>query len=615
MTRGVPSRIRMNNNLTVPTGTGTDSDGLLQVPDSLHSHSMSISDEPVANLSRCASFQALLPEGQGSSSVARPLDLFDWKHGKFRSTSIPLWLRLSVKMIISILLTVLPPVLTYYKLVPDAYPLISLEAPVKPTYLVEILRACWLLGSGLLAYHSIHVVLCTLTLVTYRTGQIKNVGVDDTIRQSIEQTLVIRRYFCTAAMGITLAIFSKILYPQPSVNLGELVDLSKSKKVDIQELSQGLRDYLKRTPQFFIANGCLAFGIIAVIWLVEKLIVKALARHYMNHSLASRIADNKFARKLIRSLRQHFLAEQKGRHGKGQRTKAAQNHGSFIFDCINKEILRKEDFYPLMEEEAANRFWSLLDVELYGSFTRDQFILAVDAVYHERGAIDRAFLDQSHIIAKVDSLLMILIWSFSFAVVIFILQPPVKFLITFVLAAFGSLAFMFQSAVKDAFNSIMFILFTHPFDCDDMVMIEENVYQVHELGLWTTTFVASDGKLVYIGNKRLLSQPIVNLRRSPIMNESVMVSVLPDVPLTKIQTLEDRLKGWLKENEREFVPSLMIKGFRITDKQHMMLEIPLAHRANFSDQTRKDMRTRKFVLYLKEAIQELGIELSPPIRS
>ena len=217
--------------------------------------------------------------------------------------------------------------------------------------------------------------------------------------------------------------------------------------------------------------------------------------------------------------------------------------------------------------------------------------------------------------SKFDGLMMVFVWILSFFIVMIIYNPPFRIFLPTVVGIFGALAFMFQQTIKAAFDSIVFVIVTHPFDAEDWVIIKDQYYQVENVGLWTTTFVTSDGKTVYMSNKSLVSLPIVNLRRSPTMSETISFSVVPSVEPEKFVELEARLRAWLKQHESEFTQSFQMRGFTITDKEHMRVELSLGHRANFNDMTRKDYRTRRFTLHLKECIQELGIELSPPIRS
>lgn len=562
------------------------------------------------------------PEGK------HDLERFDWKHGFFRRVGIPLWAYLLVQFIVALLMTVVPPVLSYMKLVPNAYPLISMSPPVKLNWLMETLRPVWLVGVASLVYVGIHFWLCLIPWFTFKMAHLRALLIEDAVRHSIEQTWNMRHYFGAAGAGVTLALFSKVLYPLPvdeaaiaaaaaaaaaataaaSTAKGAVAaSAAASKAAAIVAVGQNLQNYFHRPYQFFIANGCLVFAIITCMLLVEKLMLKAITHRYQSHSLESRIQTNKFARKVTRSIKNYIMAV--------ERLKERPFSGPLIFDFIGRQVIVKEDLAEYMDDAVAAKFFALLDPDSQGSLNREQFIAAIDGIYNERNAIDRAFLDQCHILDKFDGLMMVLVWLLAFLATMVVMDPPIKFLLTFSLTIIGGAVFMFRDTAKKAFDSIVFVIVTHPFDADDWIMVKEDLYQVHEVGLWTSSFVTSDGKLVYIANRLLVNMPITNLRRSPIMSESFSVNVMPSTPQDKLQALDAVMQKWIKHHARDYAPAPLCKGIKLIDRNHLKLEIQLKHKANFNDQTKKDLRTRKFVMRLKEAIRELGIELSPPLHA
>ena len=78
-----------------------------------------------------------------------------------------------------------------------------------------------------------------------------------------------------------------------------------------------------------------------------------------------------------------------------------------------------------------------------------------------------------------------------------------------------------------------------------------------------------------------------------------------------LHALEKRLNEFIKANTRDYVPPIMLKSYRFIDKDHMAIEMTLNHRANFQNGDLKDSRTKNFMLFLKEAVAECGIEFAP----
>lgn len=545
-----------------------------------------------------------------AKAMKKSIGSFDWKKGLYRQDGIPLWARLCLHGLLALIMSLGPPILTYLKLFPGAYPLISLDLPIKKSGICETLRAIWLIGIPYGVYVIIQAWLCFIPWFTYAMARYHSYQIDDAVRHSLDQTWSIRKYLGCTGASAALAVLARLLYPLPLVKMIVVTPgKTASSPDDLVAVGQNIQTYLQNHPHFFLQSASLAVAIICGIVLVEKLLLKAVAHRFHSHSLESRIQTNKQARKITRSLRNYAMATLKMQ-------KKPSLAGPLIFDFIQPSangVITQEDLERFMDAELASKYFAILETDHEKSLNRERFLAAIDAVYHEQAAIDRAFLDQSHILERFDKLMMIIVWLLAFLAVMMVMDPPIKFLMTFAVTLLGGLMFMFKDTAKKAFDSIVFVIFTHPFDADDWVMIKDSLYQVHQIGLWTTSFLTDSGKLVYMANRLLINLPITNLRRSPIMNENIAFSILPTTSPAKIAALEQSLLAWVKENQRDYLPSISVRGFKIIDKEHMKMEINLSHRSNFNDQYKKDMRSRNFVIKLKESINELGIELSPPV--
>ncbi|KAG1223198.1 hypothetical protein G6F68_020413 [Rhizopus microsporus] len=56
-------------------------------------------------------------------------------------------------------------------------------------------------------------------------------------------------------------------------------------------------------------------------------------------------------------------------------------------------------------------------------------------------------------------------------------------------SAFVAASFIFGTSAKDAFEAIIFVFVTHPFDAGDRVFIGTENWVVNEVGLLVTTFM------------------------------------------------------------------------------------------------------------------------------
>lgn len=355
--------------------------------------------------------------------------------------------------------------------------------------------------------------------------------------------------------------------------------------------------------------------VVSLALLVEKAILQSIARAFHKHSAAGRISDNNFQLKMVRRLRR-ALVDARRLEPKGLAEAAdAKEAGELLFDAIcptGAERITLEDlraFLPVGEE--IERFWAHLDPETHRDLHRNEFALAIAHFAAERTDLSRTLTDQAKIIQKLDRLFLVLTAYAALTACLFVLGISMGTILATVGGPGVVFAFVFSSAARTAFESIVFVILTHPFDVGDRVLIKGEVYVVKELGLWSSTFYGPNRRITYITNSVLRNQMIVNVRRSPLQNEVIAIKILPGTPSDRLEALEARLNAFLKANARDYVPPITLKNYKFVDKEHMIVEMLLSHRSNFQNGDLKDARTKNFMLALKDAMVECGVDLAP----
>ncbi|KAL2924494.1 Mechanosensitive ion channel protein 10, partial [Bienertia sinuspersici] len=74
--------------------------------------------------------------------------------------------------------------------------------------------------------------------------------------------------------------------------------------------------------------------------------------------------------------------------------------------------------------------------------------------------------------------------------------------------------FIFGEACKTLFHGILFVYVVHPYDVGDLCIIDKNMMEVTEIGIWTTTFI----KLDKFGRQEVVKYPNTGLRNKVIVN-------------------------------------------------------------------------------------------------
>lgn len=564
---------------------------------------------------------------------------YDWKRGHFKeSGGFGLWIGIILQLILSLAAVVGPVVVSELGVFGrNGYSLFRAEPPVKPNVVLEILRVVLLGGVGFLAQS---LFLIGASLVPYMIHSLASCTTDGgeiprKKQQRIDHFLALRWYAGAAVLAVTAAVASYLLYPLPSVSAAEAAiggdgapaAGAGGKKPHLAASTIRLALALvHNSPQFWITRALTGLAFYVLLVFIQKLLLQRLAVYYHTRSLADRIDTNNFAHKATRRLKRHFRSESSAHissaafTGATAMTAAQQlQTGELLFRGIcppgqdpETYKLTVADLAPFLAPEDAQRYFAILDTEDSGDLTQPEFVRAIHGLYTEREALDSAIIDQSRIFARLDGVLCVVVLLLGLLILLAVLELPLEIIFSTIGATIGALVFIFGSSLEEAFKSIIFIIFAHPFDVDDRIIIDGVEYRVKEVGLWSCTMSGPENRTVYMTNATLSGASIVNLRRSPCQRESFQITILPVTPIKNIQILEGKINRFLSEHPRDYAPTAAVRNFVILDSTHMTVDIGIQHRGNFQDKDVKDIRSRDFVLFLREALQDSEIELAPP---
>lgn len=555
-----------------------------------------------------------------------PIDAsYDWKRGHFKeSGGFGLWIGIILQFLLSLAAVIGPLVVSELGLIGGGYSLFQKEPPVKPHVVMEILRAVLLVGMGFLAQS---LFLMAASLVPYFIHSVASCTTESgeiprRKQQRIDHFLALRWYAGAAVLAVTAAITSYILYPLPPVvtqaaSSDPAAAAAGAKKPHLAASTIQLAMTLAHnSPQFWITRTLTGLAVYILLVFVQKLLLQRLAVYYHTRSLADRIDTNNFAHKATRRLKKHFRSESSAHlHSSSGELQT----GELLFRGIcppgqdpQTYKLTAGDLAPFLAPDDAQRYFSILDTETSGDLTQAEFNRAIQGLYRERDALDSAIIDQSRIFARLDGVLGVVMRLLGLLILLAVLEMPLEIIFSTIGATIGALVFIFGSSLEEAFKSIVFIIFAHPFDVDDRVIIDEVEYRVKEVGLWSCTLSGPENRTVYMTNASLSGASIVNLRRSPSQREAHTITILPGTPLSNLQILEEKINRFLAQHPRDYAPMSVMRNFVILDSTHMNVDIGIQHRGNFQDKDVKDLRSRNFVLFLREAIRDSEIELAPP---
>ncbi|EJD08533.1 uncharacterized protein FOMMEDRAFT_74431 [Fomitiporia mediterranea MF3/22] len=281
-----------------------------------------------------------------------------------------------------------------------------------------------------------------------------------------------------------------------------------------------------------------------------------------------------------------------------------------------RNYLIVEDFYPYFRTtaEAAAAF-AIFDKDGNGDITKKEMREAVQRIYRERKALVSSLKDVGSAVAKLDAVLVCIALMIIVFVCLLVFNPTntISSLVPLATIVLG-FSFVFGNSAQTLFESLIFIFSTHVFDVGDLVLIDDNPLFVREFGLFSTTFRRVDGQEIIAPNSLLAKEKLVhNLRRSNSMWESTNIQIGYDTPLEVVETLQQKLKAYVAQNNREW-SNVAVNIDKMEYQNALTLIIAMEHRPNWQDWGGRWARRNLFMRHLKTILEELDINYTLPIQ-
>ncbi|KAH9482890.1 Mechanosensitive ion channel protein Msy1 [Psilocybe cubensis] len=267
------------------------------------------------------------------------------------------------------------------------------------------------------------------------------------------------------------------------------------------------------------------------------------------------------------------------------------------------------DFYPAFPDHAsAEEAFKVFDKDNNGDLSRAELKTAVLKVYRERRFLSRSMRDVGEALATLNRILLILAGIVLFFIALSVFNVNVGESLSSVYTLGIAASFIFKNAASSAFDSIMLLFVTHPYDTGDRVIIGQENLVVKKVGLFATVFTRSDGTETYYFNSQLFNQFILNVRRSGKTFENLTMQVAWTTPLTKLDALEKCLNTWLStEENRWFEPSTSITLQNIAFQRYLELTIGIGHNGNWQNWGLRNARKTAFHAAVQYYCKQLGI--------
>ncbi|KAG5635453.1 hypothetical protein H0H81_011192 [Sphagnurus paluster] len=261
------------------------------------------------------------------------------------------------------------------------------------------------------------------------------------------------------------------------------------------------------------------------------------------------------------------------------------------FKDRRRRYLLPSDFYPAFPSEAdAEAAFRIFDKDNNGDISRGEIKTTLVRVYKERRFLSRSMRDVGAALKTLDYILLFFAMIVLFFISLSVFGVDVGSSLTSVYSIGIAASFIFKNSASSAFDAIIFLFVSHPYDTGDRCFIDDENLVVKKVGLFATVFTRSDGTETYYFNSQLFTKLITNK-----MFENVTMQVAWRTPLEKLDELQRLMNEWLStEENRWFDPATSVSLQHIEFQRYLTITIGIGHNGNWQVRAKDwDLRLKR----------------------
>lgn len=178
------------------------------------------------------------------------------------------------------------------------------------------------------------------------------------------------------------------------------------------------------------------------------------------------------------------------------------------------------------------------------------------------------------------------------------------------------LAYIFQHAITDFVNGLLFIFFVHAYDIGDRIAVKidgEIVDMVVvQINILYTVFKKWDNTIFYVHNSIIAKEMIYNYRRSKFHMDTHDIHVNHDMDEQLLDDLRVSIKNFLKERPGDFYESFMVNYVLIENTNKLNVRIVCTYKEGGQNMVRIRKLKTTFLSFLCEELNRLNISYKIP---
>ncbi len=162
------------------------------------------------------------------------------------------------------------------------------------------------------------------------------------------------------------------------------------------------------------------------------------------------------------------------------------------------------------------------------------FIILIPALLKVLKRISQKSRLEQSMQSFLQSVLKVVLWSIAIMIIADRLGIPTTSLVTLLGVVGLALSLSVQGIISNLFSGVT-ILTTKPFISGNIIEIGDIVAQVRTVGLFYTTLITFDKKVIYVPNSEVVASKIKNYSEEPIRRVDIDVSASYDAPVEDVR--------------------------------------------------------------------------------
>lgn len=248
------------------------------------------------------------------------------------------------------------------------------------------------------------------------------------------------------------------------------------------------------------------------------------------------------------------------------------------------------------------------DNEIELPLTQQQWIDCILQVFFKRQELMHGLKNATEIISTYDTLMFCLSCLVTWCLGVPSLGLGSNAIFVIIGILWAALGFLFQNAVKNIFEALIFVFIEHCFDVGDRVIIDNEYLTVFKIELFTTVFRRGDGTAIYMPNSVLANKPVINIRRSGPQSENFSKSYKGTITVNDVQGLLEDLQRFTASNPKDYTGKVDLLDYSGNSEQ-VDIKFLVEYASNFQNSSLQSKRSIMIEDFFEEASAKREMEL------